>query len=248
MRRAVGLAAFVGASLIFSATAWADGSLPAMPYHYLHPPSALAGTNTRPGSGTATDPVVAGRTQAGFVFTTDGQAGITVATGTFAVPPSSQGVVLDVRPVDTPAGLPQEVALDGNAYAISAARQPDGKPAALARPVKVTLRWPHIPIAIYVYSSGSWKRVCFTDQATLTSNTISCPTSVLGIFTAVTTPSNAGTQLPNTPASRLNRYIPILAALAVIVVAAVLAFVVSRPDKSSNSPTTSSDRSPGSRD
>jgi hypothetical protein len=211
----------------------ADGSLPPLPYHYLHPPTALKGTNSRPESGKATDPVVSGRSKVAYVFTVDGQAGITVGSGGFAVSRSTRGVAIAIQPVETPAGLPSQVVPDGNAYAITAVAQPENKPTQLAYRVKLSLQWPHFPIGIYVYRNARWRLLCAANGTTLSSTRIACRTSALGTFVAVTTPSNAGVQAPNTPASGLNPYIPVLAAIGVVIVAAILAFFVARADKRS---------------
>ena len=214
----------------------ADGTLPPQPYHYLHPPPAIAGSNTPPDSGDVYIPARAGQSLGGFGFTGDGQAGITTHVGAFRVSPAATVVHIKINPVETPPGLPAQVAADGNSYNITAVGQPGNASARLAKKVDLTFRWPHIPLAMYVYRNGSWRQLCYSDTAVLTPSTIGCSTSTLGTFVVVTNPSNIRSGVPTTPVSStrfawINRYIPLLAALLAVVAALVVAYFVSRPDK-----------------
>jgi hypothetical protein len=223
--------------LVCVASVLADGSLPALPYHYLHPPPALAGSNTPPVSGDA-DLFLSGGKFSGDGFTGDGQAGITVDAGTLAAPSSVTDVHIRIQPVDTPPGLPPQVVVDGNAYRFVAQGQPGNTPVRLVKTVTITLRWPHFPLAIYLYRNGKWTQLCDSNHAVFTTSTIACPALALGTFAVVTTPINAGTGAPTTPASGsrfawINRYIPVIAAGLVFLAAIAVAYFVSRPEKAS---------------
>src|SRR5579884_702006 len=125
---------------------WSDGSLPPLPYHYLHPPAALAAANVAPAAGAATISVRNGRTGGGHVFTVDGQAGISFGAGAFVVTQSATGVQVAVRPVEIPprlpglvteppSQLPQLAAADGNAYRVTARLEPGSRRTLLAHPI-----------------------------------------------------------------------------------------------------------------
>ena len=233
MEAAVRAAAALACCLWLIATAGAalaDGLLPPKPYRYLHPPPALARGNQLPQSGERVDRVVRGHSVTGYTFTKDGQAGILYGDRAFAVPPSATGVRITVRPVETAPGLPQPLAADGNAYEVRATVQPGGSPARLARPVVLVVRWPRLPTAIYRYVGGQWRRLCYSDQATITPSTFSCPTRALGTFVAAHVSS--GTTTTPTSSSRfawVSRYWLLLVALAVVVVAAILGAFMYRP-------------------
>lgn len=232
MRAVLAASVVLAACFLTTGPAQADGGLPPQPYHYLHPPPAFAGSNVTPFSGKRVLPVDYSRSTSWIAFTDDGQAGITADKGVFAVSPSTTAVVIQIKPVETPSGLPSQVAVDGNAYSITAVEQPGNGPARLARRVNVTLRWPHFPIAIYQFTGGSWRQLCYSDKAVFTPSTISCPTATLGTFAAVTSPSKTGVNTPSTPFAGLNPYIPILTAAALIVIAVIAGYLVTRPDRS----------------
>jgi hypothetical protein len=209
----------------------ADGTLPPLPYRYLHPPAALAGNNKPPSGGARVLPVDYMRASSFGAFSQDTQVGVTGPRGTFAVKQAATAVELHMTPADTPSGLPAQVAPDSNAYRITATEQPDGSAVRLAKAVNVVLRWPHIPIAMYRYQNGSWHQVCSSDTGVLTSSILSCPTKKLGLFVAVTIPSATVANAPTTPASGLNPYIPILSAAILIIIAIVLGYIVTHPGK-----------------
>jgi hypothetical protein len=219
-------------------TSYADGNLPPLPYRYLHPPPALAQGNQPPVPLIHVIPsdylkaltVVT-------VFTPDSQAGVTGPRGSFRLVSGSTSLVLRIRPVEIPPGLPQQVAADGNAYEFEAQSQPSGRPATLARGAKletgwpaIILKYPHIPIAMYRWDGRAWSQICYENLAVVTSSTIACDTRQLGIFVAATTSFNAQTPATvSTPWYRLNPYIPVLAALLLIAAAIALGFAVTRP-------------------
>jgi hypothetical protein len=222
-----------------AAAARADGVLPPMPYRYLHPPPALKGDNKPPAAGVRVLPSDYLRAVIRWTFfTPDGQAGISGAQGTVRVSGSATAVILRLVPVETPPGLPKDVAADGNAYRVTATEKPSGSPVTFAHPISVILSWPHIPVALYTFRAGRWSQLCYSAHAVLTSRTISCSASRLGIFLAVTLPSNSASPVPTTPISDsqfawVARYIPLLAVLAVVLGAAAAGYAVTRPDKPS---------------
>jgi hypothetical protein len=236
-RAALGLCAALATAVLLSASAHADGSLPAQPYNYLHPPPALTGSNRLPSSGRVTFDVSRGTVAAGHAFTRDGQAGIIATAGTFSAQAGAGGVQITVNPVEAPSGLPSALVVDGNAYRIDATTVPSGTPATMHGRVTLVLRWPHIPTAIYRYNQGAWTRVCTSDKAILTPTTISCTTTMLGTFAAVTFPSQSGSPSPTVPGvssspyAGLLRYIPIAAAALVFILAIVVGYFVSRPNR-----------------
>jgi hypothetical protein len=253
VKTALPVAAGFGWGIAVFATAHADGSIPPQPYHYLHPPAALAGSNSPPTSGHLAITVKSGTGHGGFAVSSDGQVGVVVPEGAFRVAASDRASVahsIDIwmRPVDTPPGLPahtdvvgaRPVVADGNAYQVTALAQPGNLPVKLARKISLTLKWPHVPIGIDQYRNRRWHQLCNSDHAIITTPTISCPTATLGIFVVVTTPLNAGIHIPVTPVSStpfawLNSYIPLLGAIALVVTAIILGYFVTRPDKETGS-------------
>lgn len=220
---------------IVPATVHADGLLPPQPYRYLHPPASLASENSPPAAGSGSLKVVQGRSSAGFLFTRDTQAGLVIPKGAFVTTPSATSIQIQIEPVETPGNLPQHYIAEGNAYRITVTGQPGNTAVRLAHRVNLTLRWPHPPLAIYEYLSGKWSQVCYSDSATFTTSTMACPTSTLGIFTAVTNPALVGgVTAPPTPTSRfawLNRYIPFIIVAFVALLVALVALLSRRPRK-----------------
>ena len=235
-RRLAALVALAFA-LVVPMTVQADGLLPPQPYRYLHPPPALAAENSPPESGSTSLKVVQGRAKAGFLFTKDTQAGLIIPAGALETSPSATSIRIQIQPVETPPNLPQHYAAEGNAYSITATAQPGNLPVRVVHRVNLTMRWPHPPLAIYEFRAGKWSQVCYSDNATFTASTMACPTSSLGIFTAVTNPALTGTT-PAAPASSsrfawLNRFIPVIIVLVVAVLVALVALITMRPGKKS---------------
>lgn len=219
------------AALALPAAVRADGTLPPQPYRYLHPPPALAANNTPPAGGLTSIRVVRGRSQAGYLFSQDTQAGLILPAGALVTPPSVTSVRLQISPVETPSGLPQHFAAEGTAYSVTLSGEPGNTPVRLVHRPHITLRWPHVPLAIYVYAGGKWTQVCYSDNATFTPSTISCTTATVGIFTAVTNPALTGVTTP-APTSRfawLNRFIPLIVVAAVALLVALVALLTMWP-------------------
>ncbi len=235
VRLCLGVALALAGALVGPVASWADGTLPPQPYRYLHPPPALASENYPPESGSATIGLAGGRSKAGFVFTKDTQAGVVVSAGALRAAAPATSILIRISPVETPSGLPQHYVAEGNAYTITATGQPGNTPVQVVHAVNLTLRWPLPPLAIYDYAGGRWKQLCYSDNATFTSSTMACPTKSLGTFTAVSNPALTG-GTPPAPISQsrfawINRYIPLLVAVIVLLATAVLAFLAIRPDK-----------------
>jgi hypothetical protein len=216
-------------------TVQADGVLPPQPYRYLHPPPALAAENSPPESGSTSLKIVHGRSNAGFLFTKDTQAGLIISAGALVTASSATSIRIEIKPVETPPNLPQHYAAEGNAYSIIATGEPGNTPVRPARHVNLTMRWPHPPLAIYEFHDGNWSQVCYSDSATFTTSTMACPTSSLGIFTAVTNPALTGiTPAAPTSSSRfawLNRFIPVIIVLVVAILVALVGLLTMRPGK-----------------
>src|SRR5579872_5867117 len=105
--------------------AYADGSIPPLPYRYLHPPPALTSGNRQPTGVSRTLNVASGNLTA---FTPDGQAGISLEAQTLG---NAKQVAIRINPVNTPPGLPSDIAADGNAYAIVVQKLSNGRPSGL---------------------------------------------------------------------------------------------------------------------
>lgn len=220
------------------ATVSADGLLPGLPYHYLNPPPALRRGNKRPLSGVRVLPASYMRAvQDWSIFTQDGQAGVAGSKGALRFDRSASAVVIRIDPVPYSGGLPAQIAPNGNAYRVSITEQPSGAAVAVVQPITVTLRWPHIPVAMYTERSGRWQQLCYSNQALITGQTMTCRTSHLGTFLAVAIAAGGGgTPVSATPSSGSSvRWIPLIAVGAVVVLAALGALLITRPWRSRGS-------------
>lgn len=177
-----------------AAGARADGALPQMPYHFLHPPPSLVHTNKKPTSGAKTVALNRRHASTQFVlFTRDGQAGIGAHAGAFTAPSPATSIRAVIRPVDTPKGLPHGVKVYGNAYDISVVGQPGNKPAKLVQPLGLAFRWPQVhpknPNALYAYTGKRWQRVCDNKSLQISPGYAFCNVSTLGIMVVAGDPS-----------------------------------------------------------
>lgn len=114
--------------------------------------------------------------------------------------PDTTAVTVTVRAAVPPPGLPPGLAVDGNVYLFGAVQRPGNAPARLDRSATLTLLWPHLPSAIYVYRGSAWRRLCSFDQMTRTPSTVSCPIQSLGLFAAVHAAPAVPHPAPATPA------------------------------------------------
>jgi hypothetical protein len=233
------LAGVLAASLATFGAPTADGSLPPQPYRYVHPPASLAAVNIPPQSGKTLEPVAQGQVVSGLLFTRDGQAGISFFQGSFGISRAATGINITVQPLAPLAGLPPQIGADGNAYEVQATQVPGHRTVALTKVVTLTLRWPHVPLGIYMYQNSRWRELCSSANSTITGSTISCPTKKLGIFEAVAMPltlgiggSAAGTSATPSSSSNTGRIVLIGAAIVIVLMAAILGFIAVRPARS----------------
>jgi hypothetical protein len=239
--RATRLALLVMGSVVCAPVHWvlADGALPPIPYRYVHPPAALARENKPPQGIESTLPAHGGAASALRVFTGDGQVGLTAPAGTFRVPPGS-GLRISIQPLDAAVTLPGLTALDGNVYRLTVAATRNGGKVTVVHPFSLTFRWPHLPTAIYRSASlnggaaNAWARVCYSDQGTLTGFTLTCGSRLTGTYAVGTSPLNSTVRRPHTPIVRsrlawLDPYIPILAAILVLIATSMLLYAVAWP-------------------
>lgn len=216
------------------AIAHADGALPPLPYRYLHPPPALAQNNEPPLSRRLVIRMLVGSSPRIQTFTHDGQVGVTANTGAIRLSPG-KSLEISIRPVETPPGLPGLYVVDGNAYDIALTTQPGNGTPTIIKPFNVIMRWPHIPTAIYAYTGGAWRRICYSDQGVLAGFTLSCKSATSpGVYAAVAPPSTTVITTPNTPIAHsrfawLDPYIPILAAAALLLATTILLYFVVWP-------------------
>jgi hypothetical protein len=214
--------------LALPCVSFADGLLPPYPYRYLHPPSGLAYKNKPPVKQIRVIPADFLRALTRLsVFTNDRQAGVSGGKGTLALDHSATAAVIRITPVDPPSGLPSNLTLDGNAYQFSITGDPGGHPARLLRPVHITLRWPHEPTGLYVYRSGSWRRLCLASRHQVAPGTTVCPATSLGIFAAVTLPSNVPSSRGSKSGDQVRRDW-LIAALVVLVLCCGLGYLLWR--------------------
>jgi hypothetical protein len=168
----------------------ADGYLPSQPYHYLHPPAAVARTNKPPASVSRTYTLTKGRIPSDFVlFTHDTQAGLGAHPGDIIAPTPAKSVTISIRPVSPPGRMPDHRLLDGNAYNVRVLGEPGNRAVRLHHTVSLALRWPHSPSAILRYSGGRWVPVCSRPHWVVSPpNLVICQVSALGTFAAVRQP------------------------------------------------------------
>jgi hypothetical protein len=211
--------------------AQADGSLPPLPYRYLHPPPALAKNNKRPLDGVGSFPTRNGVSPQLKLFTRDGLTGVVARPGSLRVA-TGKRIRITIRPVNAPSGLPGIYVVDGNAYTVMLQAEPDNGPVTTVRPFNLVFRWPHIPTAIYMYR-GSWKRVCYSDQGTLSGFTLSCHARSSGLYAAAAPPPTSTIKLPAPIAhswfSRVVPYIPFIAAILLLLVTSVVLYIMVWP-------------------
>lgn len=233
------LAALPTVALLGVRTVLADGSLPPLPYRYLHPPPALSHNNKPPLSGTGTFRAPGGTSPQLKHFTRDGLAGITASAGTFRLA-TGKSLRIDIKPVETPSDLPSVYVVDGNAYDVSFSAQPGDGAVTVKKSFNLVVRWPHIPTAIYTYAGNTWRRICYSDNGVLAGFTLSCKANAAGVFAAVAPPTTTVVTAPNTPIAHsrfawLDPYIPVLAAAALLLATTILLYFVVWPRRGTGS-------------
>lgn len=186
MNRVPAALVFATGGLLIVTPALADGRLPPRPYHYLHPPAALARSNSKPSSGSGSVAVLRGRSsKLFFLFTADGQAGVQIARIALATSTATRTIQVRITPINVPPGLPRTLAPDGNAYNVSATALPRHTSVALSHSIQLFIGWPHIPTAVYAYRAHRWTSLCRSAHWTLSFSSVACSTSTLGVFLAI---------------------------------------------------------------
>jgi hypothetical protein len=121
-----------------------DGTGTPQPYRWVSPPPGQISSNQKPASKRAAlDLTKDGG--AGFVTTSDGQVNVIIGKNAFPPVAGQTSVRITIEPLN-PATLgrpPVGATITGNAYLISAAYEPDGKPVGyLSAPVTIVLIYP----------------------------------------------------------------------------------------------------------
>jgi hypothetical protein len=158
-RRPVAFAAGLGLAVVYLVAAVVSGRISPLarhpvldgigipqPYHWVNPPPGQISGNQQPASKQATlDLTKDGG--AGFVTTSDAQVNLIVGKNAFPPVAGQTSVRITIEPLD-PAKLgppPPGTTISGNAYKVSAAYQPSGKPVGyLSAPVTLILIYPAV--------------------------------------------------------------------------------------------------------
>lgn len=170
-----------------------DGLVPLPPYRWVHPPASRAGDNRPPLSGAGTL-ALGPPSPAAEISTDDDQALVTFPQGIIAPKPGESSVKVTIVPLDPVIAVPAPNGqrFDGNAYRIEANYAASGKPAVLAGPATVVLRYPvHATLVLRARDSG-WaplKGQVFTGSQQILANT-----EQLGIFIAATSSNSRASQ------------------------------------------------------
>ena len=120
-----------------------DGLTPLPPYQWVHPPGNQANDSKPPRAQTATLELGPRGLKAAEISTDDLQAIVTFPAGSVPSQPDESSVTVTITPLDANAvgSLPSGRRFDGNAYRFDAIYATSKKPAALAQPVTVVLRY-----------------------------------------------------------------------------------------------------------
>ncbi len=120
-----------------------DGLVPLPPYQWVRAPNTQGDDNKPPRAQTATLELGPQGSKAAEVSTDDEQAIMTFPAGSVAPQPGESSVMVTVTPLDASAVAPAPSGrhFDGNAYRFDAIYAASGKPAVLAQPVTVVLRY-----------------------------------------------------------------------------------------------------------
>lgn len=177
-------AAIIVASLLLATagSAIADG-LSTAPYRYVNPPQFLKNTNLPP---QATSQVIGLRQPNPFVFTPDAQAALSSSARLFGHPSGQTGARISIAPLRSFPALPSTsiqipgtnqqsaLTLDGNVYGFNATYVPSKRPVVVAKPLLITLEYPHTPYEMVALQGKTWKVICTQTTLTLTPSTAAC--------------------------------------------------------------------------
>lgn len=125
-----------------------DGGGVPVPYNWVSPPPALAGTNQKPSGARVTIKFDPGKgSRARVVTTADIQASLILPTAAIAASPPSTEAVVTVTPLALPKTptLPPNLELTGNVYRFQGAYTGGGPVTSLAKPGTLSLLYPLAP-------------------------------------------------------------------------------------------------------
>jgi len=163
-----------------------EGEVPLAPYHWVHPPAALARDNQTPSGGTGEIGLNTEGSGSASILTDDAQAGIIFPHDAVAPRRAVTSAIVRITPVD-PAAVappPKDLVFDGNGYRVEASYKSDG-PISLRRAVTPVLRYPRHATVLLRWNGGTWtvldtKRVEAAQQLFAASDR-------LGVFAAART-------------------------------------------------------------
>jgi hypothetical protein len=205
-----------------------DGLAPVPPYHWVKPPPELAAGNKPPSNADRAVRLGPTGSEVSAIATGDGQASLVLEANAFAPSPGQREVAVSVEPLDPAkvAPAPSGLVLAGNAYKISFAYRPSGKPAPLKGEATAVLIYPLLPIpveSLFDYTilaspgAGSWTRQAST--VTPGSHQVATPLPAPGYLVVAVPPAPpAAAQAPN----RVPLIAGLAGAAAVIIVGAVV--------------------------
>jgi hypothetical protein len=150
-----------------------DGLAPVPPYHWVKPPPELAAGNKPPSDARRTVRLGPGGSEVSAIATGDGQASLVLEANAIAPSPGQREVAVSIEPLDPAkvAPAPPGLVLAGNAYRVSFAYRPSGRPAPLRGKATAVLIYPLLPIpveSLFDYTmlaspgGGSWTRQAST--------------------------------------------------------------------------------------
>lgn len=136
-----------------------DGLAPPPPYRWVNPPSELRRGNKVPAAATASLGLTVSGTAAALIATADGQVELDLPAGAFAAQPGQTSVQVSIQPLDPAAVTPPPagLAVQGNAYRVSATSQPAGTEVTPTASVDVALRYPVDATQALLLAGGSWQ-------------------------------------------------------------------------------------------
>jgi hypothetical protein len=159
-----------------------DGLTPLPPYQWVHSPGNQATDTKPPRAQTATLELGPQGSKAAEVSTDDEQAIMTFPEGSVAPQSGEFSVTVTITPLDAGpvAPAPNGRRFDGNAYRFEAVYAASGRPAVLAQPVTVVLRYAVHATTVLRFDGGAWaalKSTAFPGSQQLVANS-----DRLGIF------------------------------------------------------------------
>jgi len=173
-----------------------EGSAPPPAYRWVTPPADLAKINQTPASATKVVKLGPKGSERDSLNTSDVQATLILAPGSFAAASGQTAVKVSLQPVDPATfGEPPEGSYDGNAYTIAATYVPSGEPAHLqAKPpcppptsakdttcATIVLRYAFNADKLWHRTDTGWEKVADASAASAALQ-IFADTAVLGTF------------------------------------------------------------------